>query len=71
MLVIGDYLLRALALILGVTLLILAYLLYESEEGQLRSRIEDWWVRVDDARQAALSRHPLLERPTPQARHTR
>ena len=41
---------------LGVTLLVSAFLLYEDGEGRIRSRAEDWWIRVDDAQKAALSR---------------
>ena len=41
---------------LGVSLLVLAFLLYEDEEGRIRSRAEDWWIRVDDAQKTALSR---------------
>jgi hypothetical protein len=38
-------------------LLIYASLSYETEDGKIQNLLELWWVRVDDFRQQALSRH--------------
>jgi len=44
----------------GVLLLYLAYLLDEAEERTIQSRLEEWWVTVDDASKSALARHVRL-----------
>jgi hypothetical protein len=41
-------------------LLIYASLSYETEEGKIQSRLEEWWIRVDDYTQQALSWHVAL-----------
>ncbi len=47
---------RALAVGVGSTLIASTFLLYETEERRLRSRLEDAWVRIDDASRLAHSR---------------
>jgi len=43
--------------LLGLFCLLTAIVLYPGEEGQIQSKFEDFWVRVDDYQQLALSRH--------------
>ena len=44
-------------MILGFLLIYTACFLYEPEEHQLQARLENAWVRVDDWRLRATSRH--------------
>ena len=30
---------------------------YEDEEGKIQSRLEEWWIRIDDFKRQALSSH--------------
>jgi hypothetical protein len=41
---------------LGV-LLVYASFSYEDEEGKIQSRLEEWWIRIDDFKRQALSSH--------------
>lgn len=50
------FLLRILGIILGV-LLISTRLLYQTEQGELQSRLQDMWIIIDDLQKKALSRH--------------
>lgn len=50
-----DLLIRIVAGLLGLGLLGTLFL-YENEEGAIQSRLEAWWVRVDDLRRSALSK---------------
>lgn len=47
--------LRVLAFLSGVFLIYLT-LLYKHEEGQVKNKLEDLWIRVDDFQKIALSR---------------
>jgi hypothetical protein len=49
----------ALRFVLGSAgvLLIYASMSYETEDGIIQSRLEEWWLRIDDLRQQAISRH--------------
>lgn len=38
----------------GLTLIIVALFLYEDEEGRLQSRLENLWIRIDEARLKAV-----------------
>jgi hypothetical protein len=38
-------------------LLVYAALSYETEDGKIQSVLEDWWLRIDDFRQQAISSH--------------
>lgn len=38
-------------------LLFYASLSYETEEGKIQNLLEEWWIKVDDYRQQALSKH--------------
>jgi hypothetical protein len=38
-------------------LLICTLFLYENEQGLIQSKLEDWWIRIDDIKAQALSRH--------------
>ena len=50
------------SLLIGFSCLVVAIFLTEPEEADLRSRLESWWIRLDDGRQQALSREALLFR---------
>ena len=50
-----DLLIRIVAGLLGLGLLG-TFFLYENEEGVIQSRLEVWWVRIDDLRRSALSK---------------
>src|SRR5258705_11600322 len=43
--------------LLGVFCVLTAIILYPNEEGKIQSRFEDFWIRVDDYRHLALSKH--------------
>lgn len=43
--------------LLGFFCLLSAIALYPNEEGKIQSRFEDFWIRVDDYQELALSRH--------------
>ncbi len=56
----GDLFLLCLRILAGTSGLLLiaaAAFLYEGEEKQVQSVLEDWWVQIDDLAQAAVSRH--------------
>jgi hypothetical protein len=48
---------RAAAFVVALWLLYIAAFMYENEEGRLQNRLESAWIRLDDLRQKALSRH--------------
>ena len=54
--------LRVLAGIVGAISLYAALFLYEDEHGNLENRLEDWWVKLDDERNSAVSRHTAFMR---------
>src|SRR5437867_8392083 len=43
--------------LLGVFCILTAIMLYPNEEGQIQSKLQDFWIRVDDYKQVALSGH--------------
>jgi hypothetical protein len=43
--------------LLGIFCVLTAIVLYPDEEGKIQSKFEDFWVRVDDSKRLALSRH--------------
>jgi len=45
------------AFLLGLFCVLTAIVLYPGEEGKIQSKLEDFWIRVDDLKHAALSRH--------------
>jgi hypothetical protein len=47
--------LRVLAFILGLSLIYLTFL-YKHEEGPVKNKLEDLWIKIDDLQQLALSR---------------
>lgn len=51
-----DVAVRAIAGILGLAILYVAWFVYEDEEKLLQSTIENWWVRFDDLRSVIVSR---------------
>jgi hypothetical protein len=53
---------RPIAVLLGVFCVLTSVVLYPDEEGKLQSRFEDFWVRVDDYKLAALSQHTVFMR---------
>jgi len=42
--------------VLGVLLIYLSFS-YETEDGKIQNRLEEWWIRVSDYRNQLLSRH--------------
>jgi hypothetical protein len=48
---------RPIAALLGVFCLVTATLLYPKEDGTIQSKLEDFWVKVDDYKISTLSRH--------------
>jgi hypothetical protein len=48
---------RIIELVLGIFFVFTATALYPDEEGKLRSKFEDIWVRADDFENRAVSRH--------------
>ncbi len=48
---------HALALAGGLLCLYSSVFLYEDEEGRIQSKLEEWWARLDDARNVAVSRN--------------
>jgi len=49
------FVLRVVAMAFGLLLISLASLTYEDEENRLQSKVEDWWIQIDDKRTASLS----------------
>jgi len=52
---------RFVALCLGAIFVYCAFL-YEDEDARLQSRLEDWWVALDDRKHAALTRQAVFVR---------
>jgi hypothetical protein len=48
---------RPIEVLLGLFCLLTAILLYPNQEGKIQSTLEDFWVRVDDYKNLALSKH--------------
>jgi len=48
---------RPIEALLGVFCVLSAIVLYPDEEGKIQSKFEDFWIRVDDFQNLALSRH--------------
>jgi hypothetical protein len=48
---------RPIEALLGVFCVLTAIVLYPDEEGKIQSKFEDFWVRVDDFKNLALTRH--------------
>lgn len=46
----------------GLILIYVGAFLRESEEGELQNKLEDIWVRIDDAARAAIARHTAFFR---------
>lgn len=51
---------RGVAAVLGLACLYIAAFLYEDEEKRLQSRLEDLWLKLEERKVAALSRHAAL-----------
>src|SRR5580692_537014 len=51
---------RPIEALLGVFCVLTAIVLYPDEEGKIQSKFEDFWVRVDDIQNVALSRHAVF-----------
>jgi hypothetical protein len=47
----------ALAALVGFFFLSVAFFLYEDEQGRVRSKLADLWIRVDDLEGNVLTRH--------------
>jgi hypothetical protein len=48
---------RPIEALLGVFCVLSAIVLYPNEEGKIQSKFEDFWIRVDDFQNLALTRH--------------
>jgi hypothetical protein len=48
---------RPIEALLGVFCIVTAIMLYPGEEGKIQSKFEDFWIRVDDFKNLALTRH--------------
>jgi hypothetical protein len=48
---------RPIEVLLGVFCVVTAIMLYPNEEGKIQSKLEDFWIRVDDFKNLALSHH--------------
>ncbi|MFI5070333.1 MAG: hypothetical protein ACHP8A_05535 [Terriglobales bacterium] len=48
---------RPIEALLGLFCILTAIVLYPDEEGRIQSKLEDFWIRVDDFKNLALSRH--------------
>lgn len=48
--------------LLGVFCVLTAIVLYPGEEGKIQSRLEDFWIRVDDSQKSALTRNAAFMR---------
>lgn len=48
---------RPIEALLGVFCILSAIVLYPDEEGKIQSKFEDFWIRVDDLKDLALTRH--------------
>jgi hypothetical protein len=48
---------RLLSVLGGLILLYSAFFLYEDEHGKIQNRLENIWIRINDYRSAALSKH--------------
>jgi hypothetical protein len=46
--------------LLGVFCVLSAVVLYPDEEGKIQSKFEDFWIRVDDFKDLALTRHAVF-----------
>jgi hypothetical protein len=57
-----HFIVRPAEALLGVFCLVTAIVLYPNEEGRIQSRLEDFWMRLDDYRHVALSRHVIFLR---------
>lgn len=52
-----HFVVRPIEAVVGLFLVLSAILLYPNEEGQIQSKFEDFWIRVDDYQKLALSKH--------------
>jgi len=48
--------LKLTSVVLGV-LLFYASLSYETEDGKIQNLLEEWWIKVDDYKKLAISKH--------------
>ncbi len=48
---------RPIEVLLGLFCVLTAIVLYPNEEGKIQSKFEDFWIRVDDFKNLALSKH--------------
>jgi hypothetical protein len=55
-------LIRILALLSGLLMFYVAFFLYEDEQGNVQNKLEDSWIKLNDLRRLALSRHTAFMR---------
>jgi len=58
----GHIVLRVLAGIAGAVALYAALFLYEDQQGKIENRLEEWWVKLEDQRNLAVSRNTAFMR---------
>lgn len=56
------YILRALSIAFGALFCYGAAFLYEDEEAKVQNVLEKWWIRIDDLKRVAVSRHSAITR---------
>ena len=61
--------LRLLSTVAGLILLYGAFFLYPGERENLQSKLEEWWVRLDDAKQRAHKGEPVFIRGIAETAH--
>lgn len=51
---------RPFEVVIGVFCLVTAILLYPNQEGKIQSKLEDFWIRLDDYRRLAVSQNSMF-----------
>jgi hypothetical protein len=52
--------LRFFAMVSSFLFIYIAVFLYEDEQGKVQSILEDWWIKIEDVKRGALSRHTIF-----------
>lgn len=54
--------LRIFAIGCGLLCIYIAVFIYETERGEIQNKLENWWIKIDDAKRTSLSRHVVFMR---------